>query len=130
MAIANCKRCGRIFNRVRRDICASCIEQEDQLFLVVRDYLRANPDAFMDEVIKETGVAMEMLIEMIKDGRIILADNPNINYPCERCGRPTQRGRLCVACAKDMVNSLSEASKSLREKVDKPSNRDRGYHSR
>lgn len=103
MVIAHCQRCGRIFNRVRRDICPDCAVQEDRAFSEVRAYLNRHPDADMEELVSETGVTQPLVTALIRDGRLILRDNPNLSYPCERCGRPTSVGRFCVACARELT---------------------------
>ncbi|MDQ0191094.1 hypothetical protein JI721_08430 [Alicyclobacillus cycloheptanicus] len=129
MAIANCKRCGKIYNRVRRDICPQCIAEEDEAFHLVRTYLRENRDATIEDVVEETGVPMELIISMIQDGRLILRDNPNIFYACEHCGQPTQSGRFCAACSRELSTALQKAGEGLRQRMggDKTS---RGYFSR
>ncbi|CAM3951995.1 TIGR03826 family flagellar region protein [Alicyclobacillus pomorum] len=117
MPIANCKRCGRIFSQVRRNICPACIAEEDQACETVRAYLRKNRDATMTQVTEDTGVATEFIIDLIRDGRLILRNNPNLNYPCERCGNPTQAGRYCASCTKELSASLAAASAKLRIKM-------------
>lgn len=129
MPIANCKRCGRIYNRVRRDICPNCIEEEDQLYLKVREFLRENRDASLEEVVKATEIPMQTLIQMIQDGRIMLRDNPNMAYPCERCGSLTQSGRYCMKCTKEIANSLSQAGTQMRDKLIADKKAGRGYYS-
>jgi flagellar operon protein (TIGR03826 family) len=127
--IANCRRCGRIFNQVRRNICPACVAEEDKAFEVVRAYLRQHRDATMAEVTDATEVPVDMIIDMIRDGRLILRDNPNMNYPCERCGKPTQAGRYCAACSKELSASLAAASAELRQKA-KADKESKGYYSR
>ncbi len=129
MAIANCKRCGRIYNRVRRDICPSCIEEEDKIFLKVRDFLREHKNAYMEDVIQGTEVDMDTLIQMIQDGRVILTDNPNMGYACERCGGMTRSGRFCPKCSKELANSLNAASAEMKSKAAEK-RRNGGYYIR
>ncbi|WP_083430659.1 TIGR03826 family flagellar region protein [Alicyclobacillus macrosporangiidus] len=127
--IANCKRCGRLFNRVRRDICPACVAEEDKAFETVRQYLREHRDATMAEVSEETGVGVDLIIAMIQDGRLMLRDNPNLHYPCERCGQPTRAGRYCPRCTKELSASLSAAARDLRKKAQEME-RGQGYYSR
>ncbi|GMA51297.1 hypothetical protein GCM10025857_26540 [Alicyclobacillus contaminans] len=128
MTIAYCKRCGRIFNQVRRNICPACVAEEDKMFEIVKTYLRQNKDATMMQVTEETGVPTEFIVDMIRDGRLILRDNPNLTYPCERCGQPTQAGRYCAACTKELSESLSAASAQLKQKQHPQPGR--GYYSK
>jgi flagellar operon protein (TIGR03826 family) len=127
--IANCRRCGRIFNQVRRNICPACIAEEDKAFEVVRAYLRQHRDATIAEVSEATDVSVDMIIGMIQDGRLILRDHPNMSYPCERCGNPTQAGRYCATCTKELSTSLAAASAELRQKT-KDDKSSKGYYSR
>jgi len=131
VAISNCKSCGRIFNRVRRDICLECIAEEDRAYLSVREYIRNHRDADMAEIVEKTGVGTETIIQLIQDGRLILVDNPNIHYGCARCGEPTQSGKYCSSCAQTLVNALSTASEEIRNKLTDAKKKDGGgYYSR
>ncbi len=130
MSISNCKRCGRIFNRVRRDICPACVADEDKLFIKIREYLRKNRSAFIQDVVDATGIDMEVLIEMIQDGRIILSDNPNMGYGCERCGGFTQSGRLCARCSAELAGNLTNASDKLKARANHDKGRQGGYYSK
>jgi flagellar operon protein (TIGR03826 family) len=113
MPIANCKRCGRIFNRVRRDICPVCVAEEDKAFDKVRAYLREHRYASLPETSEATGVDIDLITEMIKSGRLILRDNPNFTYACERCGAPTQVGRYCQACSAELSRMYARARDEL-----------------
>ncbi|QSO48137.1 TIGR03826 family flagellar region protein [Alicyclobacillus mengziensis] len=115
MPIANCKRCQRIFNKTRRDICPDCIAEEDAAFVAVRAYLREHKDATMAQVTEDTEVEIGIIISLIQDGRLILRDNPNLTYPCARCGAPTQAGRYCADCAKELTHELSVARTRLQK---------------
>lgn len=115
MPIANCKRCQRIFNKTRRDICHECIAEEEVAFQTVRAYLKEHKDATMAEVTESTEVDLEIIIALIQDGRLILRDNPNLNYPCARCGNPTQAGRYCAACTKELTHELNVARTQLQK---------------
>lgn len=130
MPVANCKRCGRIYNRVRRDICSACIKEEDEIYLLVREFLRQHPDASMGDVLDNTGVELETLVEMIQDGRLIISNNPNLLYSCERCGNDTQSGRYCVQCTKELVTGFEAAATQLSNKKSEPKPEKRGYFSK
>lgn len=115
MTVANCKRCGRIYNRIRRDICVNCIADEDTAFQTVRKYLRGHRDATMENVVAGTGVELDLIVDMIRDGRIILRDNPNLTYECDRCSKPTQSGRYCTRCTQELTANLSGAAEEVRK---------------
>lgn len=116
MAIANCKRCGRIFNKVGRDICRDCIQAEDSMLTEIRQFLRKHAMANIYEVAEGTNVPHGHIVDFIRDGRLILRDNPNMTYPCERCGKPTLSGRLCATCTSEMSKELKSAGLQLHDK--------------
>lgn len=116
MPIANCKRCGRIYNRVRRDVCVDCIREEDEILVAIRTYLKTHPDATIHQVSEDTDIAYGVIMHMIQDGRLLLRDNPNMKYPCERCKKPTSSGRLCAACSKELAQGFGDASETIRAK--------------
>ncbi len=126
--IANCKRCNRIFNKGRRDICPQCVVEEDAAFRTVKAYLKDHRDATLGEVTTNTGVDVELLVDMIRNGRLLLRDNPNLTYPCERCGQPTHAGRYCPSCAAELASALSGAQEELVRKVKEAAHND-GYYS-
>ncbi|SIS50877.1 flagellar operon protein TIGR03826 [Alicyclobacillus vulcanalis] len=124
MAIANCRRCGKLYNRVGRDICPDCMKQEDEHLTAIRAYLRQHPLANIYEVSNGTGVPYDEIVQFLRDGRLLLRNNPNMVYPCDRCGTPTQSGRLCANCAKEMARELRPGQR--------PDGRDRnpGFYSK
>lgn len=127
--IANCKRCGRIFNRVRRDICMNCIQEEDKLIGVIRGYLKQHRDATIVNVMEDTGIEYATIVQMIREGRLLLRDNPNMTYPCERCENPTSSGRLCAKCAHELAQGLEGATEAIKEKS-KQTEQGKGFFSR
>ncbi|MBX6396213.1 MAG: hypothetical protein IRY98_11055 [Alicyclobacillaceae bacterium] len=112
MPIANCARCGRVFNRVARNICPGCIAEEEKAFQQIREYLRTHPLANVEQIAEGTGVDVSVVIDLLESGRLSLREP----YPCERCGEPITSGRYCPRCTRTLQDSLSAASRSLVEK--------------
>lgn len=107
--LANCPNCGGIFVKTRfRDVCEKCFKQEEEDFETVYAFIRKreNRTATIPEVVEATGVSEELIIKFIKTGRLTLAQLPNINYPCTRCGGPTREGDLCKKCAEQLRRDL------------------------
>lgn len=118
-----------MYNRLGRDICPQCYKEEDEMLTQIRQFLRKHPGAGIGEVTEATGVEYEVIVQMIRDGRLILRDNPNMSYPCERCSKLTLSGRFCADCTQELARGLSGASAELREK-NKKANQGKGYFSR
>ncbi len=129
MAIANCKRCGQMFNQTSRVICPDCIAEEEEAFQLVRAYLKQNREANLQQVVSETGINEAFILDMIYQGRLYLGDNPNMSCPCERCGQDTTSGRYCTTCAVEMESAFQSAQLNLEEKR-RAARNGFGYHSR
>lgn len=106
--LMNCPRCGRVFVQTLRDICDSCFQEEEEMFDKVYSFIRKqkNRKATLLEVHEKTGVPEETIIAFIKQGRLRLAQFPNLTYPCESCGKPIQKGKLCKSCSDHIVKSI------------------------
>jgi len=115
MALANCNSCGRLFNRLNRDICPPCVQEEDRLFTAVREYLKEHRNAHTYEVSEQTGVEMKTLVRWIREGRLSTRDGlpPNMNYPCEACETPITDGRFCRSCKDRLSDALSKTKHEL-----------------
>jgi hypothetical protein len=133
MALANCKRCGNLFNRVTRDICDACYKREEEDLVKVQHYLRDNAKAGLsiEEVAEANEVDEEMIRKWIRDKRLILkgslagAGVDDLDA-CEACGAPIVGGRLCISCRQQLGPSRSEVEESSKE----PAKRDRDWRER
>lgn len=130
MAVANCKRCGQMFHRTNRAICPDCVTEEDEAFQIVRAYLKQHREANMQQLVDETGVDEEFIIDMLHEGRLFLGDNPNFTYECERCGGPTQTGRYCASCTKELSGAFSFARDDIKQRRIAQQDKGPGYFSR
>jgi len=106
MGVVNCKICGHIFNdSLGKKICRDCNKLDDEKFLSVREFLYANPNSKINEVIEgvyeedEIEVTGHELIGYVRAGRLLLSsENSNIFITCEVCGEKIVTGRLCENC--------------------------------
>ncbi|WAA09783.1 TIGR03826 family flagellar region protein [Fervidibacillus albus] len=111
MELANCSRCGKVFVKTSiRDVCETCYQEEEAAFEKVNQFLkkRENRTASMAQVIEATGVEEELILKFIKKGRIRLIQFPNLSYPCDKCGAPIQKGRLCENCQREFRTELEQ----------------------
>ena len=119
MELANCSECGKLFVKTSiRDICDDCYRMEEEAFEKVNHFLkqRENRTASMAQVIEKTGVKEELILKFIKKGRIQLIHFPNLSYPCEKCGRPIQKGKLCEQCAGELRREIEKFEEEERRK--------------
>jgi flagellar operon protein (TIGR03826 family) len=107
--IDNCPKCGALYMiNPARDTCEKCYREEEKLFEVVSTFLRKKDkrSATMATIIEETGTEETLLRKWMMKGRFQLANFPNLNYPCTRCGTFIQQGKLCDSCLKELRNDL------------------------
>lgn len=124
LELVNCSKCGRLYlkNSIR-DICDECYREEEEEFERVRKFLnkRENRTASLLQVVEGTGVEEKKILKWIRSGRLRIVNFPNLQYPCENCGRPIRTGRLCERCQKGLKHDLElfeRERKRRRKKVD------------
>lgn len=116
LEVKTCKKCGKIFQYITgAPICPKCKKAEEELFQVVKEYLRANKGATVEEVCQETGASIKMIERYLKEGRLEVTPDSPIALNCEQCGAKIRTGRLCDKCRARINNGLSEAAQSIRK---------------
>ncbi|WP_064093088.1 TIGR03826 family flagellar region protein [Rossellomorea aquimaris] len=109
--IMNCPRCNAIFMKNQfRDVCDKCYKEDEKMFETVTGFLkkRENRAATMETVLTVTGVDEELLYKWVKKGRIHSKQFPNLGYPCDKCGKIIQTGRICDGCAGGLISDLKK----------------------
>lgn len=122
MNIANCPRCGRIFAKGIRDVCANCVREIEKEYELCVEFLRENRGATINEVSEATGVSVRQITRFIREGRISFVDAPNLVYPCESCGKNIRQGNLCDDCRKKFTKQAQQIRDELL-KDDEPQTR-------
>ena len=108
MEIANCPKCGKIFQKYSDPICESCMKKEEELFQSVRKYLVDNPDCRLDEVSKETGVSVKKIMRYLKEGRLEVSKGLEGSLHCEQCDKPIASGRYCDKCIIELSHAVDD----------------------
>jgi len=123
MRILQCIFCKKPFQSYGSKICPGCLQQMDECFIKVRDYLDEHPYADMDTVAKETEVSSKIILHLLKEGRLIIGNDETGNpiLTCESCKKPVSTGRLCEPCKGKISKVMGEtvgggASKPLAPK--------------
>jgi flagellar operon protein (TIGR03826 family) len=106
MKIRQCSQCKGIFQSFGEEtVCPRCMEEMDQQYVKVRDYLYEHPRAGIVELSKETQVDEKMILRFLKEERLILAE-PTEYLRCASCGTPISSGRYCENCLKSIKNEI------------------------
>ncbi|HJV45610.1 MAG TPA: flagellar protein [Bacillota bacterium] len=111
-----------------RNICPDCIRREEEEYLSLANYLRENKGCTLVELSEATKVPIPQIRKYIIEGRIIISDNPNIEYSCESCGAMIKKGKTCSKCTETINQLASEAEKRFADPK-KQENKSSGYRS-
>lgn len=122
--VRSCPSCGEFFNYTGiREVCHKCAKNEEEQYQIVYRFLRKreNRAATVERIVEATGVSEELLYKWVRKKRLHPAVFPNLGYPCDQCGRLTQKGKLCERCIREMKDDLRtyEAAKEFRANVEK-----------
>ncbi len=113
MEIRNCPQCGKVFAYIRRNLCPDCMQKEEELFQVIRDYICNHPGSTVLSVAENTGIKEEIILRFLREGRlesssVLLADS---QLTCEMCGRSISSGKLCEKCANKLRKGFTGETK-------------------
>lgn len=106
MDFRNCPQCGKLFKYVNRNLCPFCIGEEEKMFDVVRDYVRNNPNANVIEVSEATEVPQRIIMQFLRDGRLLSSADSALSLECHSCGEPITSGQYCDDCAQRMAKEF------------------------
>lgn len=107
MQLAKCKWCGRPFQSYGLRLCARCVQELDEQYRPVRDYVYDNPHASIEDVVRDTGVDQRVIMYYLRDGRLEMV-NAGDMLRCEHCGATINSGRLCTDCASKVEERISK----------------------
>lgn len=126
MNVRNCKKCGTLFNYISGPpICLACKEKMEDVFQVVKKFVRQNPHANLQTVAEECEVEVSQIKQWIREERLEFAEDSAIMLPCENCGAMIRSGRFCEHCKNTMVKNLdSVRSKPKMLEPEKPKKKD------
>jgi uncharacterized membrane protein YvbJ len=113
MDIRSCRNCGKIFSFRGAYNCPDCVREIDEMFVKVRDYMYNNPRAHVEDICEGTGASREMVMDWLREGRLMANDNATPLLTCTKCGAPINTGKLCAKCANAFVSQVSSASQEM-----------------
>lgn len=108
--LANCVRCDALFVQSTRDVCPKCYQEIEKDYEKCSHFLRKreNRGSTMQQLSEATGVSVKQITRFIREGRISIANLPNLGYPCENCGEPIQKGTFCDNCARGLKREINQ----------------------
>ncbi len=122
MALANCKQCGSLFNKITRDICEECIKEEEELLRATQNFLRDNRNSQIWQILEAIeDLEAGLLDKWVEEKRInlIKPEDEAGKKQCMYCGREvTGAGNVCKTCEVKKKLSSSKPAALLEEKDD------------
>lgn len=118
-AVANCKKCGMIFQKVSNDFCSKCAKQEEEQVMALYRALQnseAQGGIAIDELSSELGVPVDDIERFYREGRLSTA-GIFLKFSCQGCGVMTgeigRRGRYCLKCSEMAANKAGVEVKTI-----------------
>ena len=102
MRISNCKRCGKLFTSETNLVCMSCIEEEEEVFGKIKEFLIENPLATVFHVSTSLNISINTIKRYLREGRLEIIQRENQNnvfLTCKSCGLSISSGYYCESCA-------------------------------
>ena len=109
--LENCPECGKLYVYTKIALCPDCIKSMEKDIEKCQSFLRSNPLSTIEDVHQTTGLTIGRITKIILKRRINIDDYPNLEYPCDRCGDPIRKNRVCDPCYKT-INGLVSAFKN------------------
>jgi len=108
LTATNCPRCGRVFTKIRNNVCPACEKIEEETFNVLKAYIEENPLCNMGQLSEATKVPIKRITQYIRDGRLEISQGMQGEIACSTCGKPIKTGRYCEACAIEIGKNVNE----------------------
>ena len=125
MEVRNCRSCGRLFNYLGgQSICPSCREEVEKKFQEVKEYIRTNPHANIQEIADDNDTSTSQIRQWIREERLQFADDSPVGIECENCGASIKTGKYCDNCKTSMANAFASTFRKQKDS-DQPKSRER-----
>ena len=86
--------------------CEKCDEIVLDDFGKVKQCLEENGVMPVAAISQYTGVSMEVIEFLLKDGRVEIAESSKYFLSCQKCGCSIRSGRFCIDCAKELAHGI------------------------
>ncbi|SDB06255.1 flagellar protein [Eubacterium oxidoreducens] len=112
MEVKNCKECGRLFNWMNGPkICPACVKKVEDKFQEVKEYVRNNKGASLEQISEDNDVAIKQIKQWVREERLVFAEDSMVGIDCELCGKMIRTGKYCNECKDKVQNNLATGIK-------------------
>jgi flagellar operon protein (TIGR03826 family) len=109
------------------NLCQPCIKDLEHEYEICVEYLRKNRGTTIQELSDVTEIPIKEITRFIREGRISIANAPNMMYPCEVCGNLIREGHMCDNCRTRLTKDLTNAVKESEDKKETKKPGDAAY---
>jgi hypothetical protein len=104
-------RCSKCRGRIRyigggKYECFDCGNEEIDDFGKVKEYIDENGPTPAVIISEHTGVPVDLINGMLRQGRLEIPEGSAVYIKCETCGCSIRYGRFCPDCIRSRTNSL------------------------
>ncbi|WP_151733754.1 flagellar protein [Paenibacillus tengchongensis] len=115
MNVDNCPRCGRLYVKNPSELCQSCLKELEHQYEICVDYLRKNRGTNIQELSDVTGISIKEITRFIREGRISIANAPNMMVACEVCGTLIREGHMCDSCRSRLSKDINQIKQTMED---------------
>ena len=109
MDVRSCRSCGKLFNYLQGPpICQACRKKLEDKFTEVKEFIRENDSATMQEIAEATDVSVKQIKQWVREERLTFSSKSPVGIECESCGAMIRTGRFCDKCKSEMASSLTK----------------------
>ncbi len=89
--LSNCPKCGQLFNKVTKEICSDCFEEEEQMLKQTQNFLRENRNAGRHMLLMEIeGLTGDLIDKWVDTKRINLVTQEDLAEQEEKANKQKQ----------------------------------------
>jgi ribosomal protein L32 len=118
--VDHCPKCGKIYQRNLRNLCADCSANEDRDLRQLERVLLRNRRLSTEEAAEAANVPAEQIRSWIRSGKLKLGDYPNLTDQCDLCKSPIRSGHLCLHCSRRIKEDIArtlELERKFKERM-------------
>ena len=76
MELKNCRNCKRLFNYITGEpLCGGCKNKLEEVFVVVKQYIRDNPGSNVEQVAEACEVSPRQIRRWVREERLTFSDD-------------------------------------------------------
>jgi flagellar operon protein (TIGR03826 family) len=112
-----CPKCKKVYVKNMYGMCGACIREIENEYERCLKYLREYRKCNINELSEATDVSVRQITKFIREGRISIANAPNMEYPCEVCGTLIREGAMCDGCRARLVKDVKHMSEDEKRRI-------------